>query len=110
MNPSRLNHISLNLEVMQHIFSCVLVFPNFILLNSLHWLLLTFHSQTKYVCGVYLSHISTDYSKKNFCYRTSKVEYIPSLSPFSEIYILRDFSVHRRLWRLRCSTLPSLLH
>ncbi|MCP4340929.1 MAG: hypothetical protein GY799_19080, partial [Desulfobulbaceae bacterium] len=61
------------------------------------WLRLNLHSQTKYICAVYLSPNSTDYPKF-FDYLTSKVEHILSHSPFSEISILGDFNVHHRLW------------
>ena len=61
------------------------------------WLRLSCHSLTKYICAVYLSPNSTDYTKF-FDYLTSKVEHILSISPFSEISILGDFNVHHRLW------------
>ncbi|MPC33695.1 hypothetical protein E2C01_027053 [Portunus trituberculatus] len=53
-------------------------------------------SLTKFICAVYLSPNSFDYSRF-FDYLTFKVEHILSLYPFVEISILGDFSVHL-LW------------
>ncbi|KAL7643214.1 UNVERIFIED_CONTAM: hypothetical protein RMT77_006505 [Armadillidium vulgare] len=61
------------------------------------WLRLSCHSTTKFICSVYLSPNSTDYTKF-FDYLNSKIEHILSSSPFSEIIILGDFNVHHRQW------------
>ena len=61
------------------------------------WLRLKCHSQTKYLCAVYLSPNSTNF-QNFFDYLDSKVEHILSHSPFSEISILGDFNVHHQLW------------
>ncbi|MPC22022.1 hypothetical protein E2C01_015028 [Portunus trituberculatus] len=61
------------------------------------WLLLNNHSQNEFICAVYLSLNSSDYS--DFFYNlTSKLEHILSLYPFAEISILEDFYIHRQLW------------
>ena len=61
------------------------------------WLKLDSNSITKFICAVYLSPNSSDYSKF-FDYLTSKVEHILSHFPFAEISILGDFNVHHQLW------------
>ncbi|MPC11168.1 hypothetical protein E2C01_003826 [Portunus trituberculatus] len=61
------------------------------------WLRLNSHSLTKFICAVYLSPDSSDYSK-SFDYLASKMEHILSFYPFTEISILRDFNVHHQLW------------
>ncbi|MPC45069.1 hypothetical protein E2C01_038754 [Portunus trituberculatus] len=48
------------------------------------WLRLNSHSQTKFICAVYLSPNSSDYSKF-FDYLTSKAEHILFFYPFAEI-------------------------
>ncbi|MPC20839.1 hypothetical protein E2C01_013799 [Portunus trituberculatus] len=55
------------------------------------------HSISKFICAVYFSPNSSDYSKF-FDYLTSKVEHILSLYPFAEISILADFNVLHKLW------------
>ncbi|MPC30347.1 hypothetical protein E2C01_023609 [Portunus trituberculatus] len=60
------------------------------------WLQLNSHSLSKFICAVYLSPNSSDYSKF-FDFLTRKVEHILSLYPFTEISILGDFNVHQ-LW------------
>ncbi|MPC12813.1 hypothetical protein E2C01_005523 [Portunus trituberculatus] len=60
------------------------------------WLRLNSHSRTKFICAVYLSIDSSDYSKF-FDYLTSKVEHILSLYPFAKISIPGDFTVHHQL-------------
>ncbi|MPC41506.1 hypothetical protein E2C01_035100 [Portunus trituberculatus] len=64
---------------------------------SIIWLRLNSHSLTKFICAVYLSYNSSDYSKF-FDYLTSKVEHNLFLYPFVEISILGDFNVHHQLW------------
>ncbi|MPC23419.1 hypothetical protein E2C01_016466 [Portunus trituberculatus] len=61
------------------------------------WLRLKSHSLTRFICAVYLSSNSSDYSKF-FDYLSSEVEHIPSLYPFAKISILRDFNVYHQLW------------
>ncbi|MPC74323.1 hypothetical protein E2C01_068680 [Portunus trituberculatus] len=61
------------------------------------WLRLKGRSLTKFICAVYLSPNSSDYSEF-FDYLTSKAEHILSLYPFAEISILGDFNVHHQLW------------
>src|SRR6201990_2101591 len=61
------------------------------------WLKLSCNSTTKFICSAYLSPNSTNY-KKFFEYLNSKIEYILSSSPFSEIIILGDFNVHQFQW------------
>ncbi|MPC41444.1 hypothetical protein E2C01_035035 [Portunus trituberculatus] len=61
------------------------------------WLRLNSHSQTKFICVVYLSRNSSDYNKFFDCL-TSKVENILSLYTFAEISILGDFNFHHQLW------------
>ncbi|MPC93734.1 hypothetical protein E2C01_088874 [Portunus trituberculatus] len=55
------------------------------------------HSLAEFICAVFLSPNSSDYSKF-FDYLTFKVEHILSLSPFAEISILGGFNVHYQLW------------
>ncbi|MPC46953.1 hypothetical protein E2C01_040685 [Portunus trituberculatus] len=64
---------------------------------SIIWLRLNSHSLIKFICFVYLSPNSSDYSKF-FDYLIPKVEHIPSLYPFVKISILGDLGVHRQLW------------
>ncbi|MPC66207.1 hypothetical protein E2C01_060353 [Portunus trituberculatus] len=61
------------------------------------WLRLNSHSLTKFICAIYVSPNSYDYSKL-FAYLTSKAEYILSLYPFAQISILGDFNLHHLLW------------
>ncbi|MPD04849.1 hypothetical protein E2C01_100560 [Portunus trituberculatus] len=60
------------------------------------WLRLNSYPLTKFICAVYLSPKSCDYSKF-LDYLTSKVEQIVSLYPFV-ISIPGDFNVYHQLW------------
>ncbi|MPC22044.1 hypothetical protein E2C01_015050 [Portunus trituberculatus] len=64
---------------------------------STTWLRLNSHSLTKFICAVYLSPNSSDYSKF-FDNSSSKVELILSLYLSVEISILGNFNVHHQLW------------
>ncbi len=61
------------------------------------WVKLNCYSITKYICAVYLSPNSTDYVRF-FDYLNSKVEHIPTHSPFAGIFILGDLNVYHKLW------------
>ncbi|MPC21310.1 hypothetical protein E2C01_014293 [Portunus trituberculatus] len=61
------------------------------------WFTLKSQSRYKFICDVYPSPNSSDYSKF-FDYLTSIVEYILSLYTFAEISIFEDFNVNHQLW------------